>query len=425
MILLTIVVLLAMLIIGAPIFIALTLASFAAIMLFTEISPIIVLQRAFGGIDKFVLMCMPLYILGADAMGVGGLATRMVRWCKAVIGHFKGGLALATQIAAMFFGALSGSSPATVISIGRILYPDLVKQGYGKSFSSGLIIQSGAVSLLLPPGITLVLYAASTNVSVGALYAAGTSSGLFFGFFTLLYIWWYAKKNQFSAEARATTKEFIDATKDAFWALVITVLIIGGIFAGLFTPTEAAAIAAVITIFIGMFVYKEITWKKFYELCVSSAVTSAQLMVLVAGASTFSWILTVGQVPQQLAVWLTDNFHSSWTFLLFLNIILLIIGMFLDSTIALIVIAPLILSAAVGLGIDPIHLGIIIVLNLAIGTFTPPFGLNIFVSHTITNLRLDEILPGLWKFIWVSLVGLLLITYIPWITMWFPDLLGY
>lgn len=425
MIAVVVILLFGMLFLGAPIFMALSLSTFVGIYFFTEVSPMIVLQRTFGGIDKFVLMCLPLYILGANAMDVGGLASRMIRWCKAVIGHFKGGLAMTTQIAAMFFGALSGSSPATVVAIGRILYPELVRQGYSKSFASGLIIQSGAVSLLLPPGITLVLYAAATNVSVGALYAAGTSSGLFFGFFTLAYIWWYAKKNKFSAEARATTKEFIEATKDAFWALLVTVLVIGGIFIGLFTPTEAAAIAAVYTIIVGMFVYKEIDLKKLYKLCVTSAITSAQIMILVAGASAFSWILTVGQVPQQMASFLTDNFHSSWTFLLFLNVLLLLIGMFLDSTIALIVIAPLILSSAVGLGIDPIHLGIIIVLNLAIGTFTPPFGLNIFVSHSITQLNLMEILPGLWKFIWISLVALLFITYIPWLTMWLPDMLGY
>jgi len=415
----------ALLFLGSPVFIALSLATFAGFLFFSDISPTIVLQRTFGGIDKYVLICLPLYILGAEAMDVGGLASRMIRWCKAIIGHVSGGLAMATQAAAMFFGALAGSSPATVTAVGRILYPQLLREGYGKTFASGLIIQSGAVSLLIPPSITLVLYAFATNTSIGALYAGGMGSGIFFGLVTLLYIYYYAQKNKHKGATRATPREIVGATKDAFWSLFATVIIIGGIFAGLFTVTEAAAVAAVYAIVVGAFVYKEITWKKLYELCLSSAITTAKIMIVIAGASTISWILTIGQVPQQVATFLTENFHTSWSFLLFLNFVLLVLGMFLEASIALVVIAPLILSSAVSLGIDPIHLGIIMVTNLAIGMFTPPFGLNIFVSKSITRMTMMEILPGLWRFIWVSLIALLFITYIPWITMAVPKWLGY
>ncbi len=425
MITVVIILLFAVLFLGAPIFIALSLATFAGIMIFTDISPEIVIQRTFGGIDKFVLLCLPLYILGANAMDVGGLAKRLIRWCKVLIGHFSGGLAMTAQVAAMFFGALSGSSPATVIAIGRILYPELLRQGYSKTFSSGLIIQSGAASLLIPPSITLILFAFATNTSIGALYAAGLGAGIFFGLVTLGYIMYYSAKKNYTKEARATKKEFVEATKDAVWSLFVPVIIIGGIFSGLFTVTEAAGVAAVYAIAIGAFVYKEITWKKLYDLCLSSAMTTAQIMIIIAGASAIAWILTVGQVPQEMAMFLTENFHSSWTFLLFLNLFLLVIGMFLDASIALIVIAPLILSSAVALGIDPIHLGIVMVLNLAIGTFTPPFGLNIFVSHSITKLSVMEILPGLLKFIWISLAALIFVTYIPWISLFLPRLLGY
>ncbi|MBM4763632.1 TRAP transporter large permease [Bacillus sp. B15-48] len=420
MIIALLVILFFLLLIGTPIYISLILSTFITLMVFTDIDSMVAIQRIFGGIDKFVLMSVPFFILAANAMDVGGLSTRILAFARALVGHFFGGIAMATQTGSMFFGALSGSSPATVVAMGRIMYPELLRQGYPKTFSSGLIIQSGAVSLVIPPSITLILYASATNTSVGSLFLAGLGAGLFFACFILLYIYIYSRTKNFPKSERVSLKEIAHSIKNASWSLMVPVIIVGGISLGIFTPTEAAGVSAMYSIFVGMVIYKEITWKKLYDLCFQSAKTSAQVLILVASASAIGWLMTAGQVPQQLAAFVTETFTSGWTFLLFLNFMLLIIGMFVDSTIALVVIAPLLLTSAISLGIDPIHLGIIMVLNLALGTFTPPFGLNIFVANSITNMKLSEMLPGIFQFLWVSIIALLIITYIPSISTLLP-----
>ncbi|MEK3990250.1 TRAP transporter large permease [Robertmurraya sp. FSL R5-0851] len=417
-----IVLLFAMLLLGVPIYISLILSTFLSLIFFTDIDSMVAVQRIFGGIDKFVLMALPFFILAANAMDVGGLSRRILNFARALVGHLYGGMAMATQTAAMFFGALSGSSPATVIAIGRIMYPELLKQGYPKKFASGLIIQSGAVSLVIPPSITIILYASATNTSVGSLFLAGLGAGVFFGVFLLLYIYLYSRFKKFPRGERSSSREIYKAIKEASWSLAVPLIIIGGISFGIFTPTEAAGVSAIYAIFVGLFVYKEITWKKLFQLSLDSAKTSAQVMILVAAASALGWVLTIGQAPHMLAGFVAETFTSPWTFLIFLNLSLLLIGMFVDSTIALIVIAPLILSSATTLGIDPIHLGIVMVLNLAIGTFTPPFGLNIFVANSITRLKMNEMLPGLMQFFWVTFVALLIITFIPIISMLLPTI---
>ncbi|WP_400243806.1 TRAP transporter large permease [Niallia sp. JL1B1071] len=422
MILALVILMFILLFIGVPIFISLLLSSIVVIWLFTDIQPMIAIQRAFGGIDKFVLMSLPFYILAANAMDVGGLSDRILKWARSLVGHFHGGLAMTAQTAAMFFGALSGSSPATVAAIGRIMYPEMLKQKYPKQFASGLILQSGSISLVIPPSITLILFASATNTSVGALFMGGLSAGIVFGIVLLVYIYLHSRRNNFPKDESFKFSELWKSTKDASWSLGIPLIIILGISLGFFTPTEAAGVAAVYAIFIGMFVYREINLKGLYKLCLSSAVTSAQIMITIAAASSLGWILTIGHAPQLLAQYL-NTFSSAWGFLLLLNIMLLILGMFLEASISLIVIAPLILTTAVGLGIDPVHLGIIMVVNLAIGTFTPPFGLNIFVANSVLGLKMNEMIGGITRFLIVSLVALAIITYIPAITMYLPNVI--
>lgn len=409
---------------GIPVFISLFLTSFIGLILFTDIEPIVLIQRAFSGIDVFVLMAIPFFILGANVMDVGGLSKRLIDAARSLFGHLFGGMAITAQMASTMFGALSGSGPATVVAIGRILYPELVKDGYSKKWAAGLVVQSGSVALLIPPSISLLIYASATNTSVSALFAAGVGGGLVFSLLATVYIYFYARKNNIKGNERATFLEILKSLKDALIPMMVPVIILGGIFSGLFTATEAAAIASIYAIIIGVFVYKKITWRKLYEICLSSAETSASLLILLATASAFSWLLTITQFPAVLASFLTDNFTSYITFLLFLNIILLIIGMFLDASLSLVVISPLVLPVAVSLGIDPIHLGILICLNLAIGQFTPPFGFNIFVGDSITDIEITETWKGLIPFIGVSLVSLLLITFIPSISMYIPSLLS-
>lgn len=409
---------------GAPIFIALLLASFFGVIVFTDISPTVLIQRVFAGIDKFVIMSLPFFILGANAMDVGGLSKRIIALCRALLGHIYGGLAITTQAAATLFGALSGSGPATVVAIGRILYPELVRSGYQARWASGLIVQSGSVSLLIPPSISLILFASVTNLSVSDLFLAGLGAGLVFAFIVLIYIYLYARKHKIGGEEKPSLTEVFKAFKASIWSLFVPVIIIGGIFSGVFTATEAAAVSAVYAILIGAFVYKEITLKKLFQLCLASAKTTASVMILIAASSGFSWLLTITQFPAVIADFLISNFHSPITFLLFLNILLLLMGMVLEPTLALIIVSPLILPTAISLGIDPVHLGIVICFNLAIGMFTPPFGLNIFVSKSITGLEMTETWKGLYSFIVVSMIALLLVTYYPPISLFFPGLLN-
>lgn len=398
---------------SVPIYVSLGLASFIAVLFFSDIQPMLLIQRLFAGLDQFALMALPLFILAANIMDGGGLSRRILRFARALVGHLSGGVAMTTQVSSMFFGALSGSGPATVIAIGKIMYPELLRGGYSKSFSGGLLASAGAVSLIIPPSITLIIYGSVTGVSVGSLFIAGIGAGLVMGLSSILYIYIYAKKHNIPRDKKASKKELWDTMRKAGWALLIPIIILGGIYSGMFTPTEAAGVSAVYALAISFFVYKEMTFKKFYQICVESAITTAQVLVLVAAAQILGWLLTRGQVPQMIATFIAENISTPILFLLFFNILLLVLGMFIEGVAAIIVVAPLVFSAALALGIDPVHLGIIMIANLAIGMYTPPFGLNIFVTQTITNTNMKQMLPGLLTFLGFNLLALLIITYVP------------
>lgn len=398
---------------SVPIYVSLGLASFIAVLFFSDIQPMLLIQRLFAGLDQFALMALPLFILAANIMDGGGLSRRILRFARALVGHLSGGVAMTTQVSSMFFGALSGSGPATVIAIGKIMYPELLRGGYSKSFSGGLLASAGAVSLIIPPSITLIIYGSVTGVSVGSLFIAGIGAGLVMGLSSILYIYIYAKKHNIPRDKKASKKELWETMRKAGWALLIPIIILGGIYSGMFTPTEAAGVSAVYALAISFFVYKEMTFKKFYQICVESAITTAQVLVLVAAAQILGWLLTRGQVPQMIATFIAENISTPILFLLFFNILLLVLGMFIEGVAAIIVVAPLVFSAALALGIDPVHLGIIMIANLAIGMYTPPFGLNIFVTQTITNTNMKQMLPGLLTFLGFNLLALLIITYVP------------
>lgn len=413
-----------LLFVGAPIFIALGLSAFLSVLLISDVDPMILVQRMFAGIDQFALMALPFFILAANIMESGGLSKRILRWAKALVGHMAGGVAMTTQVSSMFFGALSGSSPATVIAIGKIMYPELLRQKYDKSFISGLLASAGSVSLIIPPSITLiVLGSVVTQVSVGELFIAGIGAGLIYGLAAVIYIYIHAKKHDMPRDKRASLNELMTATLKAFWALMIPVIILGGIYAGIFTPTEAAGISAVYALGISVFIYKEMSWKKMYRVFVDSAVTSAQVLILVASAQILGWLLTRDGIPQQVATLMSENVASTILFLLILNISLLIMGMFMEGVAAIIIIAPLVFPAAIQLGIDPVHLGIVFISNLAIGMYTPPFGINIFVTQSITKQNMIEMLPGLKQFFLIQFAALLVITYIPQASLFLLNLL--
>ncbi|WP_240374538.1 TRAP transporter large permease [Bacillus piscicola] len=398
---------------STPIFIALGLSSFLAVLFFSDIMPMILVQRFFGGLDQFALMALPFFIFAANIMDVGGLSDRILRWSRALVGHISGGVAMTAQVSSMFFGALSGSSPATVIAIGKIMYPEMLRKKYDPSFASGLLASAGSVSLIIPPSITLIIFGSVTGVSVGSLFIAGIGAGLIYGLSSIIYIYFYAKRNNLPRDKRATGKELWDSTRKAFWALLIPVIILGGIYAGIFTPTEAAGVSAVYALFVSAVIYREMSWKNFYAVCKESAITTAQVLVLVASAQILGWLLTRGGVPQQIAGFITNNISSVVLFLLLLNILLLVLGMFMEGVAAIIIIAPLIFPTAQMMGVDPVHLGVIMISNLAIGMYTPPFGINIFVAQSISKLSMVKMMPGLLKFFAVNFAALLIITYVP------------
>jgi len=414
-----------LLLLSAPIYIALTASSLITMFIFGDYSLSAVMQRIFGGMDKFALMSLPFYVMAADIMTIGGMSRRIVDFVNVLMGNFRGSLAIVTQGACMFFGALSGSSPATVVAIGSMMYPRMTEdEGYSKNFSTGLITSSGAVALLIPPSITFIVYGATTGVSVAALFAGGLGAGLVFGGSIMLYSYYYAINNNIVVKEKPSTKELIKAAKDASWALGVPIIIVGGISAGVFTPTEAAGFSVVYALLVCMFIYKELTLKSLYSALISSSVTIGQLMILLGTAGLFGWVLTISFFPQILTETIVSTITSKYTMLFIVNIVFLIAGMFIDAGAAVMILAPLVYLPMLKLGVDPVHLGVVMVTNLSIGMFTPPFGLNLFVARSVTGLPLGKIYRSVLPFIWISLGALAIITYVPWISMFFVNMMG-
>ena len=423
MLIILVVSLFSLLAIGVPIFIALNGASFLSLSIGTSIPPIAFVQRMFGGLDKFGLMAIPFFIFAANIMNNGGMARRILNLANKLVGGFKSGLALTTIISCMFFGAMSGSAPATVVAIGSIIFPALIKANYGESFSAGLVTSSSSVALLIPPSVTMIVYGAATGVSVGALFMAGIGAGIIYGVCFIIYSILFTHKKKVIVQEKATLKQILFAIKDAFWALGVPVIIIGGIYGGVFTPTEAAAVSAAYSIIISMFIYREMNFKSLYICGIESAATTAMVMIMIAGASTLSWVLTIGGIPQYLANVILSLSEARIIILIAMNIIMLIAGMFVDGVAFILILAPIFLPIALKIGVDPVHLGIIMVANGAVGMFTPPFGLNLFVASGPTGLPFSRIVKGIWPFIAISILSLIIITYVPEISMWLPKML--
>lgn len=405
-----------------PIFICLGMAVFASLVIFTPIDPMVLMQRMFGGIDKFALMSMPFFIFAANVMDAGGLSARILKWTRSLVGSRKGGLAYTTQLTCMIFGALCGSSPATVIAMGRLLYPEMQRDGYPERFSAGLITSAGSVALIIPPSITLIMYAAATGVSVGMLFMAGISAGIIYGLANVVYIWFYVRRHNVRTSEPSTWSEIGRNTLEAGWSLMVPVIILGGIYLGIFTPTEAAGISVVYCLFVGMVIYREISCRDLMGICLRSAVTCAQVLILVAAAQSFAWFLTVARIPQAVTSAVISNITSPWAFLAMVNLILIVVGMFMEGIAVIVILAPLFLPIGQSMGIDPLHLGIVMVSNLALGNFTPPFGLNLFVAGSVTGLPMSDLIAASIRFILVSLVALMVITYIPALSTLLPAL---
>lgn len=405
--------------------IAISLGASSILALIAEgVDLITVPINIYASSSKFVLLAIPFFILGGSIMEKTGISSRLINLAEKWLGHIRGGIAIVCVVVACFFAAISGSGPATVAALGAISIPAMVKSGYPTEFSSALMGTSGGIGVIIPPSITFVVYGSISGASVSALFMGGMIPGILMGLAFIIVALLVGRKYDLKVLPKASWKERIEALKDAFWGLLMPIIILGGIYGGIFTPTEAAAVSAVYGLFVGAFIYKTIKLKDLYDLLIDATSQSAVVMFITATASLFAWVLTVSGIGDMISKTLI-NFTDGSTIIFFIivNIVLLLAGMFLDSTSALFIFTPLFLPVAIELGIDLVHLGVVMITNLAIGLFTPPVGVNLFVACGVSNITIEKIFGAMIPLLVAAIIALLIVTYIPQISLFLPGLL--
>ena len=409
---------------GMPISISLGLTVLSFLFFMTEVPIESVALKLFTGIEKFEIMAIPFFILAGNFLTHGGVARRMIAFATSMVGHFHGGLGLGGVLACALFAAVSGSSPATVVAIGSILLPAMVKAGFPRSFGAGVITTSGALGILIPPSIVMVMYSVSTNTSVGALFMAGVIPGIALAFLLGLTSWYRAKKFNYPRMKKATWGERWVSFRKAIWGLMLIIVVMGGIYSGIFTPTEAAAMSAVYAFFVAVFVYKDMGLKDVPRVLLSSANMSAMLLYIITNAVLFSFLLTHENIPQQMADAMIGTGIGVIGFLIISNVLLLIAGNFMEPSSIVLILAPILFPIAMKLGIDPVHFGIIMVVNMEVGMCHPPVGLNLYVASGITKMGITELTVAVWPWLLTMLGFLVVVTYWPGLSLWLPRMLG-
>ncbi|MCO6177153.1 MULTISPECIES: TRAP transporter large permease [Ciceribacter] len=430
--------LVALMLTGMPISIALGLTVLAFLFTMTAVPIDTVALKLFTGIEKFEIMAIPFFILAGNFLTHGGVARRMINFATSMVGHWYGGLGLAGVIACALFAAVSGSSPATVVAIGSVILPAMTRQGFPKQFGAGVITTSGALGILIPPSIVMVMYSVATSgmqatgpdgqvvsaASVGELFMAGVIPGLILASLLAATTWYRAYKNDYPRLPKASWLERWQTFRKAVWGLLLIIIVIGGIYTGVFTPTEAAAMSAVYAFFIAVFVYKDLKLSDIPRVLLSSANMSAMLLYIITNAVLFSFLMTHENIPQALGEWMVNSGLNWWMFLIAVNILLLAAGNFMEPSSIVLIMAPILFPVAVRLGIDPVHFGIMIVVNMEVGMCHPPVGLNLYVASGITKMGITELTVAVMPWLLTMLAFLLAVTYIPEISLFLPRFLG-
>ena len=419
-------ILLVLLLTGTPISIALGMTVLAFMLGFSSFDMTtvnIISQRLFTGLESFAIMAVPFFVLAGAFLTDGGVARRIINFASNLVGWMPGGLAMSAILACAFFATISGSSPATVMAIGSVMLPAMVEQGYPKRFGVGVIATAGSLGILIPPSIVFIIYAVSTSESAGKLFMAGVVPGILLAALLMGVTFIIAKKKGFPTMPRASFKQIWKSFLDAFWGLMIIVIVMGGIYGGIFTPTEAAAVSAVYAFVCAVFIYRTLKLRDVPKVLLHAANTSAMLLYIITNAILFSFLMTSEQIPQALSQWVIAQHLQPWMFLVVVNLTLIAAGQFMEPSSIILILAPLLVPIAKTMGIDPIHLGVVMTINMEIGMLHPPVGLNLFVASHLAKMGLTEVSIATFPWLGVMLAYLILITYVPEISLWLPNLL--
>ncbi len=397
--------------------IALGLSEILTMLLFAEQSLVALAQRFFSALQVYPLLAIPFFILAGALMTTGGVAKRMIAFANSLVGHFRGGLAMAALLACALFAAVSGSSPATVVAVGSIMIAGMARSGYTREFAAGLICNAGTLGILLPPSIVMVVYGAVTETSIGDLFIAGVVPGLMLTAMLMIAVAVLARRLDLPRQPRADLRTVLRTGRDAIWGLLLIVIILGGIYSGVFTPTEAAAVSALYAFFIAVFVYRDVRLREVPKVVAEAAKVTSMLMFIIGNAYLFAFVLTTEQVPQTISQWITDAGAPPWAFLVMLNVLLIVAGSFMEATSVVLIFAPIMFPIATALGIHPVHLGIVMTVNMEIGMITPPVGLNLFVTSGVAQLPVTKVIRAALPWFIVLLAALIVVTYVPWLSL--------
>lgn len=408
-------------IINVPVAIALGVSASVILLIQNEIPLMVVIQKMFNAADSFPLMAVPFFILAGKLMETGGISKRLIHFANTIVGRVHGGLGLVSILACMFFAAISGSAAATTAAVGSLLIPAMVKKGYDKGFSTAVQAAGGTVGVMIPPSVPLVLFGVIASTSITDLFIAGIGPGIFVGISLLLLVYITSRKNGYGGGEKSSFSEFLIAFKDAILALLMPVIILGGIYGGIFTPTEGAVVAVVYGLIVSLFIYKEIKVKDLVEIFSSSVITTAVIMFIIACAAIFGFLLTREQIPQDVAGLMLGITENPILLLLLINLLLLVVGTFLETAAAIVILTPILAPIASAAGIDLVHFGIIMVVNLAIGMITPPVGINLFVSSNIADIKIERLVRAILPFILILIIDVLIISFIPQISLFFVE----